>query len=90
MKFVSIDVGIKNLSFCLFNKKCDSNYYEIVAWDNIDLTEKYESKCIEIDKNNVCGKPAKFIKDSKKISYKYTSCRDHVVIDILYDRNYSI
>lgn len=72
MKFVSIDVGIKNLSFCLFNKKSDSNYYQIVAWDNIDLTEKYESKCIEIEKNSVCGKPAKFIKDAKCYCLKHS------------------
>ena len=79
MKFISIDVGIKNLSFCLFSKKSDSNYYEIVAWDNIDLTEKYESKCIEIEKNNVCGKPAKFIKDSKCYCLKHSKQTNYLL-----------
>jgi len=71
MKFISIDVGIKNLSFCLFNKHIESSH-DIVAWDNIDLTEKYESKCVEIEKNTVCGKPAKFTKDSKCYCVKHS------------------
>jgi hypothetical protein len=72
MKFLSIDVGIKNLSFCLFSKELESSYYEIKAWDNIDLTEIHETKCIEIEKNNICGKPAKFKKDSKCYCAKHS------------------
>jgi hypothetical protein len=33
MKFVSIDVGIKNLSFCLFSKIDIDSHYEILKWD---------------------------------------------------------
>jgi hypothetical protein len=41
MKFLSIDVGIRNLSFCLFDKTFSdgTSKYEIIAWDNIDVTE---------------------------------------------------
>ena len=72
MKFLSIDVGIKNLSFCLFSKSSDSDYFEIAKWDNIDLTEKKEMKCLEIDKNEVCLKPAKFIKGNKCYCLKHS------------------
>lgn len=72
MKFVSIDVGIKNLSFCLFNKNEFDNCFEIIKWDNIDLTEKYEMKCVEQDKSEICGKPAKFTKDSKCYCLKHS------------------
>lgn len=72
MKFVSIDVGIKNLSFCLFDKKENSTHYEILKWDNIDLTEKNELTCAETSKNEICGKPAKFVKDSNCYCLKHS------------------
>ena len=50
MKIVSIDIGIKNLSFCLFEIGYNNNI-KILKWDNINLGEKVEFKCIEIDKN---------------------------------------
>lgn len=76
MKFVSIDVGIKNLSFCLFEKSLDKDYYQIIKWDNIDLTEEIELKCcteIKNDKNEFqfCGKSAKFIKETKCYCLKH-------------------
>ena len=75
MKILSIDVGIKNLSFCLFelqspNEK--SNHLKVVKWDNIDLSEKTENKCIEIDKNGLCDKPAKFSKNGKCYCLKHS------------------
>lgn len=53
MKIISIDVGIKNLSFCLFS---DST---IIKWDNIDLSSVKEVRqcCI-----NSCKKTPKFVK----------------------------
>ena len=72
MKFLSIDVGIKNLSYCLFNKTDESSYFEILKWDNIDLTEKIETKCTEIDKSgNICNKDAKFTKNSSCYCLKH-------------------
>ena len=71
MKILSIDVGIKNLSFCLMEIIGSDNQMKILKWDTIDLTEKYEHKCIEIDKNGLCGKPAKFIKDTKCYCLKH-------------------
>jgi len=73
MKVLSIDVGIKNLAFCLFVKPEDgSNNYEIAKWDSINLTQKSESKCCEIEKFKDCNKPAKFIKNGKCYCLKHS------------------
>ena len=75
MKLLSIDIGIKNLSFCLFDIhsiETTSTHRKIIKWDNIDLSEKSESKCIEIDKNGLCDKPAKFSKDGKCYCLKHS------------------
>jgi len=68
MKLLSVDVGIKNLSFCLFeiDDGEKSNQIKIIKWDNIDLSDKNEPmKCSEIEKNSICNKPAKFSKANK-------------------------
>ena len=79
MKMLSVDVGIKNLSFCLF-KIFESNEIDntvknksikILKWDNIDLSEKNEMKCMEIDKSEICNKPAKFSKEDKCYCLKH-------------------
>ena len=47
MRFLSIDVGIKNLSFCFFEaEKEDKNRVCVLKWDNINLMEVDEQKCI--------------------------------------------
>lgn len=71
MKILSIDVGIKNLSFCLMDVTGNDEQTRLLKWDTIDLTEKYEYKCIEIDKNGLCDKPAKFMKDTKCYCLKH-------------------
>ena len=52
-QILSIDVGIKNLSFCLFeiNDINSTNSIKVLKWDNIDLTKQDDigSKCIYID-----------------------------------------
>lgn len=88
MKFVSIDVGIKNLSFCLFSKNENDSYYELLKWDNIDLTEKYELVCMETDKTDLCGKPAKFIKDSKCYCLKHSKKMNYLMPNV--DFNISV
>ena len=72
MKLLSIDIGIKNLSFCLFELVSASEGLKVIKWDNINLSEKNESKCIEIDKNGLCDKPAKFVKDGKCYCLKHS------------------
>ena len=75
MKLLSIDIGIKNLSFCLFEVQSlngISNHLKIIKWDNIDLSDKNEYKCIEVDKKGLCDKPAKFTKDGKCYCLKHS------------------
>ena len=80
MKLLSIDVGIKNLSFCLFElssvEPCSvvkqSTNLTIIKWDNINLSEKTESNCIEVDKNGLCDKPAKFTKNGNCFCLKHS------------------
>jgi len=79
-RILSIDVGIKNLAFCLFEKNADSSYYNITKWDIVNLSQEDDiQKCQCIEKNNVvCNKPAKYtlndtffcLKHSKKQNYQ--------------------
>ena len=84
MKIFSIDVGIKNLSFCLFELDTSlsleqTKHFKIIKWDNIDLSEKTQSsRCIEIDKNGLCDKPAKFIKDDKCYCLKHSKKHNYL------------
>jgi hypothetical protein len=41
---LSFDVGVVNLSFCLLTKNNTSNW-DIVEWNNIDLTNRSNEKC---------------------------------------------
>ena len=50
MRFLSIDVGIRNLSFCFFNTNELTKEYKVLKWDNIDLTEQETFTCAgEVD-----------------------------------------
>ena len=72
MRVLSIDVGIKNLAFCLFEKSNESSHFNIVKWDIVNLSQEDEIlTCKYIDKNNVCGKPAKYVvsKDDNKTCF---------------------
>jgi hypothetical protein len=81
MKILSIDVGIKNLAFCLFEKPIDSEHFKIKKWDIINISEQETLKCCFIEKNEVCNKIAKYkknqqcfcLKHSKKQSFQIPS-----------------
>jgi hypothetical protein len=73
MKILSIDVGIKNLAFCLLEKDNENaDKIGILEWDTVNLAQQVEAKCCEIEKNSVCNKPAKFTKDSKCYCLKHS------------------
>lgn len=69
MKIISIDVGIKNLAFCLFENDLNDttntniNTFKIKKWDSINVAEKESLlTCTHLEKNVICLKPAKYRK----------------------------
>jgi hypothetical protein len=57
MKILSIDVGIKNLAFCLFDKPTGEDGFKVTKWDIVNISEQEE---IENCCFTACDKPAKF------------------------------
>jgi len=73
MKILSIDVGIKNLAFCLFDKSTTEDNFKITQWDIIDISEQENAIiCGFVEKNEICTKPAKFKKDDKCFCLKHS------------------
>jgi len=72
MKIISIDVGIKNLALCLFEKIENSDLYKITKWDVLNISEQENYKCLFVEKNKICDKPAKFKKDDKCFCLKHS------------------
>jgi Zn ribbon nucleic-acid-binding protein len=72
MKILSIDVGIKNLAFCLFEKSPSSEHFKISKWDVVNISEEECLKCGFVDKNVLCNKPAKYKKDDTCFCLKHS------------------
>jgi len=64
---LSIDVGIRNLSYCLI----DEENVSIISWSVIDLTGDSENVCTTIDKNGLCGSKAVFKKSENCFCLKH-------------------
>lgn len=64
MKILSIDVGIKNLAVCLFEKPTNTEYFKIIKWDVINIAETETYNCSIIEKNKQCTSAAKYIKNN--------------------------
>jgi len=81
MKILSIDVGIKNLAFCLFSKSVEQeeHFFHIDKWDSINLAQQSETKCLEIEKNQPCNKPAKFTKNGKCYCLKHSKKQEYQI-----------
>lgn len=62
MKILSIDVGIKNLAYCLIENSNDEII--ILDWCVIDLREE-KQKCKYITKGKICNKNALYKKDNE-------------------------
>jgi hypothetical protein len=67
MNILSIDVGMKNLAFCIINYKGSLDNYEIKEWDVLNLCETEHNKtCMGISKQNkICDKASKYFKHDK-------------------------
>ena len=80
MNIISIDVGIKNLAYCLFFINKDKTY-EIMQWETINLANDKKVCCGKKKNNTKCEKNAKFFKNenfyckihAKKKQYKIPS-----------------
>ena len=71
MKILSIDVGIKNLAFCLFELS-GPDKLSILKWDVINLsTDAPLFPCGVLDKSKCCNKPAKFTKNNHGFCLKH-------------------
>jgi len=64
MKLLSIDVGMKNLAFCLFDVTNSKNFL-VTKWDVVDICQEKKYKCCYIEKGKECVADAKFFKDDK-------------------------
>jgi hypothetical protein len=65
MKILSIDVGIKNLAYCLLDGAA------ILKWDCINIADQESHKCEFLEKSVLCNKPAKFSKNGKCFCLKH-------------------
>jgi hypothetical protein len=73
MKILSIDVGIKNLAYCLFDSLQMNEHFKITKWDIVDLSEKEcLQKCAFIENNKPCSNLAKFTKNEKCFCLKHS------------------
>ena len=65
-KLLSIDVGMKNLGFCLFTFDNNSNskkkIFNILKWDVVNICEEKPMLCSYEDKKGKCTKLAKYTK----------------------------
>ena len=61
-KILSFDVGIKNLAFCLMEKKVNNDNFElnIKKWNIINLVEDRDLCQFKLRTGNLCGKIARF------------------------------
>ena len=72
MKILSIDVGIKNLAFCLF--KISNDECEIIKWDVLNLCTMEKEKCDECENN------ALYEKHDKKYCTKHAKKQSEFII----------
>lgn len=62
MLILSIDVGIKNLAYCILETN-HAQSFSIVKWDVINLCPD-EPRCSAIVKQSICNKKATFRKNT--------------------------
>ena len=66
MNILSIDVGMKNLAYCLLKYNKKDNIYKILKWEVINLCKSNEHICMGVNKKNKkCIKKACLFKENK-------------------------
>jgi hypothetical protein len=84
MKLLSIDVGMKNLAFCLFNLSNSKNFI-VTKWDVVNICEEKKVFCCEIDKGKQCTNEAKFYKNDKYYCKKHANKKELKVPSNMHD-----
>ena len=83
MKLLSIDVGMKNLAYCLFEIKDNSDNKDIVwsilKWDVVDITNEEKRICEGFDKSKKCNNPAKYFKKDMFYCKKHAKKNDFII-----------
>lgn len=90
MKILSIDIGIKNLAFCLFEKpepeqqestSTNTTSFLIKKWEVINICEKQTFHCTFIEKFQAqpCNKPAKFQKNNVCFCLKHSKKQSYLI-----------
>ena len=76
-KLLSIDVGMKNLGFCLFQYDPNSNMkqksYKILKWDVVNICEEKQILCCHQEKQKQCTKQAKYTKGGEYFCKKHAT-----------------
>jgi hypothetical protein len=79
MKLLSCDIGIRNLSFCLFELDInDIESAKILKWGNVNLTNDNDLKCVHLDKKGICNKEAKFMNKDQCYCTKHAKLHPYI------------
>ena len=73
MKLLSIDVGIKNLAYCLLD------HHSVTAWGVVDLVQDEDVLCEDTTKGKKCGAKAKFSKDNRYYCMRHAKKQTYLV-----------
>ena len=80
MYILSIDVGIKNLAYCLFHLKNETDFY-IAKWNVIDLVSDQKMTCGVYKKNgDKCKYQAKYCKNNEFFCKKHAKASEKYII----------
>ena len=80
MYILSIDVGIKNLAYCLFHLKNETDY-AIAKWNVLDLVSDQKMICGVSKKNgDKCKYQAKYCKNNEYFCKKHAKASDTYLI----------
>ena len=80
MYILSIDVGIKNLAYCLFNLKNETEF-SITKWNVIDLVSDQKNICSISKKNgDKCTYKAKYCKNNEYFCKKHAKNSENYII----------